>query len=70
MNEQPFESVRDLVTNLAGFLPTILAGLLVLLLGLLAAWATSQIVVRLLVLMRLDRVLARLRWTSALDSAD
>jgi hypothetical protein len=70
MNEQPFESVRDLITNLAGFLPTILAGLLVLLLGLLAAWATSQIVVRLLVLMRLDRVLARLRWTSALESAD
>jgi hypothetical protein len=70
MNEQPFESVRDLITNLASFLPTILAGLLVLLLGLLAAWATSQIVVRLLVLMRLDRVLARLRWTSALESAD
>jgi hypothetical protein len=70
MNEQPFESVRDLVTNLASFLPTILAGLLVLLLGLLAAWATSQIIVRLLVLMRLDRVLARLRWTSALESAD
>lgn len=70
MNEQPFESVRDLITNLASFLPTILAGLLVLLLGLLAAWATSQIVERLLVLMRLDRVLARLRWTSALESAD
>jgi hypothetical protein len=70
MNERPFESVRDLITSLAGFLPTILAGLLVLLLGLLAAWAASQILVRLLVLMRLDRVLARLRWTAALESAD
>lgn len=70
MNEQPFESVRDLVTSLASYVPTIVAGLVVLLLGLLAAWATSHLVVRLLVLMRLDRVMARLRWTSALESAD
>ncbi len=70
MNDQPFESVRDLVTNLAGYIPTIVAGLAVLLLGLLAAWAVSHLLVRLLVLMRLDRVMARLRWTSALESAD
>jgi len=70
MNEKPFESVRDLVTSLAGYIPTIVAGLAVLLLGLLAAWAASHLVVRLLVLMRLDRVMARLRWTSALESAD
>jgi len=70
MNEKPFESVRDLVTSLAGYIPTIVAGLAVLLLGLLAAWVASHLVVRLLVLMRLDRVMARLRWTSALESAD
>jgi hypothetical protein len=70
LKEQPFESVRDLVTNLAGYIPTIVAGLAVLLLGLLAAWAASHLLVRLLVLMRLDRVMARLRWTSALESAD
>ena len=70
MNDQPFESVRDLVTNLAGYIPAIVAGLAVLLLGLLAAWAVSHLLVRLLVLMRLDRVMARLRWTSALESAD
>ena len=70
MNDQPFESVRDLVTSLASYVPTIVAGLAVLLLGLLVAWAASHLVVRLLVLMRLDRVMARLRWTSALESAD
>jgi Mechanosensitive ion channel, conserved TM helix len=70
MNDQPFESVRDLVTSLASYVPTIVAGFAVLLLGLLAAWAASHLVVRLLVLMRLDRVMARLRWTSALESAD
>jgi hypothetical protein len=70
MDEKPFESVRDLLTGLAEYVPSILAGLLVLLLGLLAAWAASQLLVRVLVLMRLDRVLARLRWTSALESAD
>jgi len=70
MNEQPFESVRSLVASLAGYVPMIVAGLAVLLLGLLAAWAASHLLVRLLVLMRLDRVMARLRWTSALESAD
>ncbi|MCJ7451461.1 MAG: hypothetical protein MUO39_03170 [Steroidobacteraceae bacterium] len=70
MNDQPFESVRSLVASLAGYVPTIVAGLAVLLLGLLAAWAASHLLVRLLVLMRLDRVMARLRWTSALESAD
>ena len=70
MNDQPFESVRSLVASLAGYVPTIVAGIAVLLLGLLVAWAASRLLVRLLVLMRLDRVMARLRWTSALESAD
>lgn len=70
MDEKPFESLRDLATSLAAYLPTLLAGLLVVLIGLLAAWATTRVVVRVLVLMRLDRVLARLGWASALQSGD
>jgi hypothetical protein len=70
MDERPFESVRDIVTSLAAYLPTLLAGLLVLLLGIVAAWVASRLLVRLLVLMRLDRVMARLRWTSGLASGD
>ena len=70
MDQKPFESVRDLMTSLAAYLPTLLAGLLVVLLGLIAAWIASRVLVRVLVFMRLDRVLARLHWTSALQSGD
>ncbi len=70
MDEKPFESLRDLMTSLAAYLPTLLAGLLVVVLGLIAAWVASRLLVRVLVFMRLDRVMARLRWTSALDSGD
>lgn len=70
MNDRPFESLRELVESFGAYLPTLLAGLLVMLLGLVAAWAVSRLLVRVLVLMRLDRVLARLRWTTALASGD
>lgn len=70
MEPRPFESVRDIVTSLAVYLPTLLAGLLVLVIGLLVAWAAARLFVRVLIFMRLDRVMARLRWTSALDSGD
>ncbi len=70
MDEKPFESLRELMTSLAGYLPTLLAGLLVVLLGLIAAWVASRLLVRVLLFIRLDRVLARLRWTSALESGD
>jgi len=46
MNEKPLESVRDLIANLVGFLPTLLAGVIVLLLGLAVAWIGAKIVVR------------------------
>lgn len=70
MNEQPLESVRDLMAGLVGYLPTLLAGLLVLLLGLVVAWVGSKILVRLLVLMRLDRVIGRLGWGRAMEKGD
>lgn len=70
MNEKPLESVRDLMASLAGYLPTLLAGLIVLALGLVVAWAGSKIVVRMLILMRLDRVIGRLGWGRALEKGD
>ncbi len=70
MDQKPFESVRDLMTSLAAYLPTLLAGLLVVLLGIIAAWVASRLLVRVLIFMRLDRVMARLGWTTALESGD
>lgn len=70
MKEQPLESVRDLVASLVGYLPTLLAGLLVLALGLVGAWVGSKIMVRLLTFLRLDRVISRLGWGRALEKGD
>jgi len=70
MNAMPLDSVRDLVANLVGYLPTLVAGLLVMLLGLVVAWVTSRFVIRLLILMRLDRVATRLGWGRAFEKGD
>ena len=70
MNDKPLETVRDLFASVAAYLPTFLAGLLVLLLGAIAAWIGSKFVVRLLMLMRLDRVIGRLRWGRAMQQGD
>jgi Mechanosensitive ion channel, conserved TM helix len=70
MQDQPLHSLRDLFDSAGAYLPTLLAGLLVLVLGLLAAWAASRLLVRALVVVRLDRVLERLHWAEALKSGD
>ncbi len=70
MNEQPFESVRDVMANFAGYLPTLLAGFIVLVLGAIIAWLVSRLVVRILTFLRLDRVVTRMVWGRALEKGD
>lgn len=70
MNDKPLESLRDLAASLAGYVPTLFAGLLVLLLGLLVAWIGAKFIVRVLIVMRLDRVIGRLGWGRALQKGD
>lgn len=70
MNDKPIESFREVVASLVGYVPMLLAGFAVLLLGLLVAWISAKILVRILILMRLDRVIGRLGWGRALDKGD
>ena len=70
MDEKPFESVRDVMTNLADYLPTFLAGMLVLVVGAVVAWIVSKLVVRVLIFLRVHRVVARLGWGRALEKGD
>lgn len=70
MNDKPLESVRDLFASLVGYVPTLLAGLLVLFLGLFVAWVGSKFLVRMLILTRVDRVVRRLGWGRALEKGD
>lgn len=70
MNEKSLDSVRDLIASLVGYIPTLLAGLLVLLLGLVVGWVGSRFLVRMLTLLRLDRVIGRMGWGRALEKGD
>lgn len=70
METKPLESVRDMIAHLVGYLPTLVAGLLVLLLGAVVAWIGAKFVVRMLLLTRLDRVVGRLSWGRALAKGD
>jgi hypothetical protein len=70
MAEQSLVTVQTVVSNVVAYLPSLLAGLVVVLLGGLAAWLTAKIVVRLLVWLRLDRVAQRLGWGGGMEKGD
>lgn len=58
------------MSNIVGYLPTLLAGFIVLVLGAVVAYVVSKLVVRILILLRLDRVVLRLGWGRALEKGD
>ena len=58
------------MSNVVGYLPTLVAGFVVLVLGLIVAWIMSKLVVRIMVFLRLDRVVLRLGWGRALEKGD
>ena len=70
MDERPFESLRDMLSNVVAYLPTLLAGLVVLVLGAVIGWVVSKVLVRILIFLRLDRVVMRLGWGRALEKGD
>lgn len=70
MDTKPLESVRDVMSNVVHYLPTLLAGFIVLVLGAVIAWILSKLVVKLLIFLRLDRVVVRLGWGRALEKGD
>ena len=63
-------SVRDVVSNVVAYLPTLLAGVIVLVLGAIVAWILAKLLVRILIFLRLDRVITRLGWGRALEKGD
>jgi Mechanosensitive ion channel, conserved TM helix len=70
MEQHPVNSVSDVFVRITDYLPSLIAGAVVLLLGLVVAWIGQRLVVRLLVLSRLDRIVVRLGWGHALDKGD
>jgi hypothetical protein len=60
MEEQIAKSLNAFASQVTAFLPDLVTGLIVLLVGLLIAWAAARLAVRLLVFLRLDRIVGRL----------
>jgi Mechanosensitive ion channel, conserved TM helix len=70
MPQQPLLSLREALATIVAFLPALVSGLLVLIVGLLVSWLTAKIVVRILIWLRLHRVVERFRWGRALGKGD
>ncbi|HKQ18295.1 MAG TPA: hypothetical protein VJW75_00980 [Candidatus Eisenbacteria bacterium] len=64
------QPLADLWAQFTGFIPTLLAGLLVIALGLAAGWLAKRGTMRLLVWLRLDRIAARAGWRAAFGKGD
>jgi hypothetical protein len=70
MGETQQYSLVDFWQQLVAFLPSLVAGLLLLAIGLFAGWLAKRFVVRLLIWLRLDRLAGRVGWRAALGKGD
>ncbi|MCG2813010.1 MAG: hypothetical protein L6428_16390 [Candidatus Aminicenantes bacterium] len=70
MNMNFKELYNDLGQKIIAFMPNLLGGLLLLLLGWLIAWIAKRIIIQILVILRFDRLFVRFRWKSSLTKAD
>lgn len=70
MEPQQTQPIVDLWRQVAGFLPALAAGLLVLALGLVTGWLVKRAIIRLLVWLRLDRLAGRAGWRTAFAKGD
>ena len=67
---EPAENVRNLLDGVSGYLPTLVAGLAILAVGIVAGWIVQRAVIRVLVWLRLDRLGGRFGWRAALGRGD
>jgi hypothetical protein len=67
MNSAPFER---LVQNIVDYFPNLIAGLLLILIGILAGWLVKRIVYQLCVIFRIERLLGSFRWGGEFSKAD
>jgi hypothetical protein len=64
------ELLSDIGQKIVGYMPSLLGGLFILLLGWLIAWIAKRIIIQLLVVLRFDRLFVRFRWKYSLSKAD
>jgi len=60
----------DLTNRFVGYFPKLIAGLALLVLGLLVAWFVKRLVIQLSIALRLERFLLKFRWGKTFSKAD
>jgi len=70
MEQQLTASFGGVWVSIVEYLPRLLAGLGVLVLGGVIAWIGAKLLVRLLVFSRVDRIIVRLGWSRPLEKGD
>lgn len=70
MNKNVEDLLYGLWQKIIDYLPNLLAGVLLLVVGWIIGWFVKRIVIQLLVILRFDRLFTRLKWRSALSKAD
>lgn len=64
------DQFSGLVNSIYAYLPNLLAGIILILLGCLAGWFIKRLLVQVSVLLRIDRFLRRSRWEADFSKAD
>ena len=70
MNKNVQDLIYGLWETIIDYLPNLLAGLLLILVGWVIGWFVKRIFIQLLVILRFDRLFTRLKWKNALSKAD
>lgn len=70
MNQPVLQPLELVIQRILEFLPNLVGGILILAFGLLFAWLVKRLVVRLLILVRLDRLFAKMPFGNALQKGD
>ena len=60
----------DLVNKFVGFIPRLLTGMSLLILGLLVAWFVKRLVIQLSIALRLEKFMIKFRWGKTFSKAD
>ncbi|MFA7289406.1 MAG: hypothetical protein WC055_11070 [Melioribacteraceae bacterium] len=56
--------------TIAAYLPNLIAGLLLIIIGWILGWFIKRVVIQMLVVLRFEKLLARFRWKNELSKAD
>jgi hypothetical protein len=65
-----FGPFHEMWVRIVGYLPSLAAGILILILGFAVCWLVNRVTVRVVMLLRLDRAFRDFRWAQGLERAD